>query len=665
MAEILKLTNSLDEVNLLDPATINLIEWEPALPTFKEQTVSSMYQDGKSLVSRLFDNVTETFRLYIVGQSTDDTFNNLRVLISILEKGLAFYTGVVSTPTYLSVKGDNETNPRYAIVKNWRIEKIPHYLQNSRFQAGASSAGVIYANVLVEISLVLELSLYRDIAPGEQEDSLALGKNTFNGRTYGTVSSTEANDPQSIVPVSTSYTQANFTHIFRYDASSASFSSNLIDASLPYNLFPNPIGNGDIIYFGIQASATGSRPVHNVVLDLTPATDEIVGNWEQYSDGGGFAATPNGDQIGRFSVGGVVSQHVGYSDLTTINGVNGYWLRFVITNTNGVTTPPQQKNRRPYAVTWPYIEVPDTQVTGDVTALFGLEIKAISQINRLIGGLRDTSRGSNFSAYINLSDTGNPSGINVTTSESFEDTPDFGAGTNFFEAGKAILVERTAADADYVEIASVVFDDPSSFSGKFRVIVCIETDNSAGFPDVLGTMYLAIHPRLIGSSIFNSQPKSFSAQTSFMVDLGEIDFSPGLKRGQGMNYLELRLHCKVTGESFPTQFFVTKLLVIPCDEWSFDWFATESFGVLPGESIQVDPSLPPEHVVQITNDSAYVGSMIPIMITPPMLSSNTTQRIWFAAFSVNGDNEAVIPIVSLFEVRPHIFSRYLVPRGSA
>ena len=179
------------------------------------------------------------------------------------------------------------------------------------------------------------MAIYDSVLTQEQIRSLGTHSNE-------TVSSEELCFPGAYV--ANKHTWSSLTHIFRYDNSLASFSSNLLDSDPPYDLFPDPPGDLDAIYFGSEQdddSGLMGGVFNNLVFDLIQAenTDDIssayVADW-QYWNGGSWVSLVDVDQTSAGAplyswtspgVGAVVfTPDISLSE-TTVNGVTGYWVR--------------------------------------------------------------------------------------------------------------------------------------------------------------------------------------------------------------------------------------------------------------------------------------------------------------------------------------------------
>ena len=192
-------------------------------------------------------------------------------------------------------------------------------------------------------------------------------------------------------------------YIYNYDASAAAYSANLVGAATPFNIFPNPIALGDLVYFG-----NTSAPFCSLVFDIG-----TVGNlnslW-QYWNGAAWVAVPNlsadNQNAYDFEQAGVCCvnwPHPSNWAKTIINGQNCYWIRVSLTV---ATTSPTQQNRDIYTVTRSSIDIDEDQVDGDIPA-----IAKISFLNSLDTAypyedgmicLRSTDRGERYKPYINF-----------------------------------------------------------------------------------------------------------------------------------------------------------------------------------------------------------------------------------------------------------------------
>lgn len=226
-----------------------------------------------------------------------------------------------------------------------------------------------------------------------------------------------------IVRVNCQHVMANLTDVYWYDASGPVFGPNLMDAAMPIDFLPVVPAVGDIVYYIIDTAVADSGPFNNIVHNLSVAQVDLTIVWE-YWNGAWVALTvqDNTDADGAmtgdpFDTVGDKSIHwFPPSDWTTtvINGITGWIVRARVTAIGAAPAPPTQAERLIYSVTWPYVDVDEDDVPGDISALARLLARQQGgQFTRseFFFGLRRLARGANFSAYLNISDTQLPTGI--------------------------------------------------------------------------------------------------------------------------------------------------------------------------------------------------------------------------------------------------------------
>lgn len=676
MAEILKLVNGLDEVDLLDTSSIKVIGWEPSQPAEREIVTFSQYGNGSTLVAQQYENVIEAMTFYVVGTTQDQALLNLRNLRSILRKGVSYFIGLTTTPTYLVVKSNSETNTRYAVLKKFKIEKIPQVIGSSPFSAGAISNGIRFGAGLVTMSMALELSLYRSQPPDSYENALISGTGQDVGYlpsggqgtvTYGSVNSSMTETPESFSYVTSKFNIANITDVLVWDASSASFIYTWTAGprTFPFNLFPSPVAVGDILYVGID-EAVSDDPGHfsNIVFDILSARSiALIGNWEYYN--GSWVVDQAGSLGGPTTSGHLAIPFVTYrSDevVVTVATRTGYFRRFVITSIGGDGTTIQQQNRMVYTIDWPYVKIAASQVAGDEIALMRLKITNMgglsnngSVMTRIIAGLRSTSRGSLFNAYLNLSDEQVGSSASVS----------IGANGAFFSSlesatGRVIRLNEAGPNLSY-EIANITVGASNPhYSGRFRAFLGVRPVTVVALSDV--QFFLKVYH---GASqvvpTFTTPRKSLASLNTELhyIDLGEIDTIPSFKSQSVAGLLKLQVNAYVTTAS-TVDIYCVNLVLIPVDEWSCDL-------ILPTDPMtsvmyaEVNATEPPETgaiIKNVTGDT-YAINVVPSMAKAPLLQANAEQKLWFLFFNQNPTS--TIRMVAKIEVDP--VYQYLTPRG--
>src|SRR5690606_37321225 len=213
---------------------------------------------------------------------------------------------------------------------------------------------------------------------------------------------------------------SNVTHIFHYNGSSY---SNLQFANLPpYNLFGTAAAINKAAYFGSKTNDSNvpGGPFSSLVFDITTEARNITIVWE-YWDGSSWTTLTTQDNTSGFQQLGVNSVNWEIPSnwtTTTVNSITGYWVRARISAVSSNSQTPIQDNRYIYTTRRPYIEVAASQISGDLPAIGRIfwRNQGKPTLERLICGLRSLSRGSNFNAYINISDTQTPFGLTITKS---------------------------------------------------------------------------------------------------------------------------------------------------------------------------------------------------------------------------------------------------------
>jgi hypothetical protein len=172
-----------------------------------------------------------------------------------------------------------------------------------------------------------------------------------------------ASDSSSKVYFSNGRSEAHITHVIRFDQPST-YSSNLLEDALPYNLLSSPT-TGDIIYFGSTTGHAGGGPFGNVVVNLSSTTDATI-VWEYYN--GSWTALNPSDGSDEFSVSGrSVTGYPVPADWEANNpgmGVTGYWIRARVSAVAGGGSV-AQATFHPYTVAENYVEIDSANLTGD------------------------------------------------------------------------------------------------------------------------------------------------------------------------------------------------------------------------------------------------------------------------------------------------------------
>ena len=383
--------------------------------------------------------------------------------------------------------------------------------------------------------------------------------------------------------------RAQLTHIFVDDG--GVFGSNLIGSSKPVDLLPATPADSDAIYFGIEETDSGAGFM-NLVFDITTVatyTGAATLDWEVW-DAAWVAADPattdnTDDGSGSFELPGVRAMASGtVNPTTTVNGVTGHWVRAVVNLGGGtVSQVPQQGNRDIYTVTWPYVEIQNGAIGGDIPAELNVKIQPIHGV---VGGTQDrighaifmaarsVERGPEFTPYIVMSDQQEPRGVNVSaaanTGSSFTDRDDQGLPVQR-------VLRFDPGTSSSVIVADITFAQNlvQQYSGKFKVYLrYLQLGASTTF-----TARVSILPATSATSgdvITETESVSFIADAvaeQEFVDLGILSINP---RGNFED--SLRMQLKVSFNNTTDDIDFIDLILMPVDEWAawggFDYGTT-------------------------------------------------------------------------------------------
>jgi hypothetical protein len=505
------------------------------------------------------------------------------------------------------------------------------------------------------------------------------------------------------VYVSNKHNLAQLTHAFHYDNSTGIYSANLIGAALPVAFLPAVPAANDAVYFGItDAHPTMYGPFNSVVFDIGTAQAQITTIVWEYYDGVGAAwaaiasyrdnTNADGAETGDpFDTTGVNSFHFKPIDavgsrwgLFAINGVSAYWIRARVTVVGGAPTPPTQQNRDFYTVVTPYVDTLAAQVPGDITALAELIAEGQSGQDHTIAGqtvvyagLRIYDKGSEFSAYINLSDVQNALTIPVTVNGGtcvFGNDREAATGriANVAHAGAAV-----EAWACYATIPSSLADD---YTGSFRCF--LRGRATFGAPWDL-RMRLKICSGTYTNVVNQTRPVapiSGGGTVIELLDFGKITL-PGLASDTGEVYknIILRIDSQAIAAGSIRLF---DIILIPADECFL-----ESRAISPPDSAAVGAidnqtklrydsttgewrklkmdSLIPRRMIK-TDIIQQAGTMLAAWdakITGSLMwQPNERQRWWFLQSDVNPGYQSLMHDV--LSVQGWKVSRYLSMRGA-
>lgn len=116
-------TTTIDLHNL--SVGIGLKEWNPTVTPHETTSQQSPLADMKRPVSRRFSVATETLTFNIKNITEDQLYVQIQELERLLEKAVNYWTtDVQPDPVYLVVRGNCETNTRYAIIYDYSFPQL-------------------------------------------------------------------------------------------------------------------------------------------------------------------------------------------------------------------------------------------------------------------------------------------------------------------------------------------------------------------------------------------------------------------------------------------------------------------------------------------------------------------------------------------------------------
>lgn len=441
-------------------------------------------------------------------------------------------------------------------------------------------------------------------------------------------------------------TTAQLTDIYYWDNSITTYSANLINAAVPFAFLPAVPAANDAVYFGIDAGVPGTGPFDNLVFDISAAIGAAVTGtvWENW-DGAAWQslAAVTQDNTNQSGAGtGVAFDTLGVNqvvsssgnDVTTINGINAYWIRLRVTVAGGGATPPSQANRAIYTAVWPYVSIDNAQVGGDLPALMETLLHNSSDSSAYIvwAGLRSNSRGTDFTAFLNASSNANPTGITVS----------LGAATAFVQNAYPLFYNNAAYTPAGVEALAdrVTFTLSGTmiaqYWGKFRVFVRVSSNVGGAIDDA--TFRLVARYGSTGVSYTSSTiTEAVGGANNEIVDLGNIDIMGGnlLASGETFDQVTIALQVGCTDGAPAGTVEIYDLVLLPLDEWACQAGSVDATLVALGytdylmlDSIEV-PHLMFRSLECAESDGDIISYWRPIYTSPAILEVNADQKLWF------------------------------------
>ncbi len=463
------------------------------------------------------------------------------------------------------------------------------------------------------------------------------------------------------------HNQANITHIKVFDATGAGSYTTIfspVPTVLPWNLLAPGPEIGDITYFGCDTTVTDSGPFSSLVLDIGTAGTGYTIVWK-------YCTNPAGPVFSTLTVQdntvntGIVFGNTGVNSvhwrqpsnwvIGAVDGVTGYWISAEVTAIPAALTIPTQQNRYIYSVVWPFVEIDELDIVGDIPAGIKMENQiqsdksgpgagttpaAITNLpnlydNRLICGLRTYNRGITFSAFLNCSNEQNPAGVTCSagTNTTFlvvgTDATIVRAVTGVCTLYNPTALETMANRTTFVLSTSVARDYYGTFHCFLRCQQTFGTPGDIGIRLVINT---------------GSGGVTYTGETKYLTTLNDnqlIDFGQiNIPASSVLKYTEIgdqaQISIQASAASGTPNLYMYDLILIPTDEWAGDFVDganTTDSTLENGKYLEVDSISYPKYDRRsiIKNVGSDFVSTIweNISSGPAMLQANKKQRLWF------------------------------------
>jgi len=359
--------------------------------------------------------------------------------------------------------------------------------------------------------------------------------------------------------------QYQITDLYHYDASLGNF-TDIYGAALPKELFPNPVGNGDMLYIGCAYGVFS-----NVVFDLSVANDGNI-TWEYSQGGGAWAALTiaedivDMDELKTMGVGCLVwRQPIDWAPDNPVGAPpNAYWIRAKLTTLP--TTIAEQDHREVYTILRSSIDIDEDQIAGDITAIAKVNLTPLindttdENPEKIIISTRSVERGENFIQHINTNGQNNG---DITVA-----LHDLTANQNYLDAPTGAVV-RTAWAGNQVMTLELDFtiDPPlaNQYYGRYRAFIRgIDYSSSISEGDIKSYLNVSL-----GSSRASKIANNIDiGEDWYYFDYGIITIPPAIipEIYQGSVLIEVY----ASNDAGAIDFDWVDLILVPVDEYALE-----------------------------------------------------------------------------------------------
>lgn len=661
MSGILKITDGTNSVTLLTNLSgVFVEEWRPQSSQPKGGGVwaESPFADGRQLVLRNRQNVIDTFNnVKLMGGDQDIAIANSKTLIGLFEKAIDYWVedwqyGTPGMPVWIEYRGECETNTSYAYIYDYSWPELsnPH---DNPFRKGIAD----------ELTLILEHGEWRDNAPF---DATAVSIYSTDG-THGTLAA-DASTDYGVHFFAPYYDATNLSHVYLWDQSAGAFWGGNVVNTYPQDLFVTPVQVNDAIYYG------SDTPFGNFVHTLSQRgqTNSLQADLEYWNGAAWVAVStdssnaPNAlDYYPSFifndatQTGGTFIRtfgRLGGWAKTVVNGTNKYWVRERVTALVAQVTVPIQVTRGIYSVKWPWIEIADTEIEGDLPALIRSFVRNYDHnqdnaglpspgggdgyVRKLILASRSVSRGSTFTSYINMNSTADPLSPN----------------------GFVLPYAPGGASAE-ASIFNNTISPAEDWLGEYRVIVryVFVSGSAVSLRFAAGLNYSGTQFSTSTTGTYQTDTTALAGENwQRQIDLGTIKVSnPSIYSSSS---LEVDLYASTSAAA---SIKIIDVVLIPIDEMAVEMEyigglsnVYMSYGI--GENV-LDSTLEKEGANTIWTDGVggLWGQVRTRAIKAPALKPDTHTKL----FVYDGYGSGIARVDAVFATKLYAVQRYIFARG--
>lgn len=157
---ILAITDGTTRISLHNNTGLYLRNWTPGRPADKKTRREPVYGGGGQVVINDQGNVIDTFEVGIRGYCQDHIITALQDVDRLLQKAINYWaTSWAWEPVWLEAKGPDETNTRYAVIRDYAIDGMSNPYAQPFFTA-------LGAGTMSALTMAIEHSPWQADEPG-------------------------------------------------------------------------------------------------------------------------------------------------------------------------------------------------------------------------------------------------------------------------------------------------------------------------------------------------------------------------------------------------------------------------------------------------------------------------------------------------------------------